>query len=114
MLALRYFNPVGAHPSGLLGEVPRAAVPDNVMPYLARVAAGKLPKLRVFGDDYPTSDGTGVRDYIHVMDVAEGHRVALEHLLDFMPRYEVDFAGLHRVTMQNVAGYHNVPVKVLR
>jgi UDP-glucose 4-epimerase len=82
VLALRYFNPVGAHPSGLLGEVPRSAVPGNVMPYLARVAAGKLPKLRVFGDDYPTADGTGVRDYIHVMDVAEGHRVALEHLDD--------------------------------
>jgi UDP-glucose 4-epimerase len=82
VLALRYFNPVGAHPSGLLGEVPRAAVPNNVMPYLAQVAAGRLPKLSVFGDDYPTADGTGVRDYIHVMDVAEGHRVALEHLDD--------------------------------
>ncbi|GHE08179.1 UDP-glucose 4-epimerase GalE [Streptomyces alanosinicus] len=79
VLALRYFNPVGAHPSGLLGEVPRG-VPNNVMPYLARVAAGRLPRLSVFGDDYPTSDGTGVRDYIHVMDVAAGHRVALEHL----------------------------------
>ncbi|MGX1669807.1 UDP-glucose 4-epimerase GalE [Streptomyces sp. NPDC055400] len=82
VLALRYFNPVGAHPSGLLGEAPRSAVPNNVMPYLAKVAAGRLPKLSVFGDDYPTADGTGVRDYIHVMDVAEGHRVALEHLDD--------------------------------
>ncbi|WP_405587418.1 UDP-glucose 4-epimerase GalE [Streptomyces sp. NBC_01092] len=82
VLALRYFNPVGAHPGGLLGEVPRTAVPNNVMPYLARVAAGRLPKLSVFGDDYPTADGTGVRDYIHVMDVAEGHRAALEHLDD--------------------------------
>ncbi|MEU0412072.1 UDP-glucose 4-epimerase GalE [Streptomyces griseorubiginosus] len=82
VLALRYFNPVGAHPSGLLGEVPRTAVPNNVMPYLAQVAAGRLPKLSVFGDDYPTPDGTGVRDYIHVMDVAEGHRLALDHLDD--------------------------------
>lgn len=81
VLALRYFNPVGAHPGGLLGEVPRGA-PNNVMPYLAQVAAGRLAKLSVFGDDYPTADGTGVRDYIHVMDVAEGHRVALEHLDD--------------------------------
>lgn len=82
VLALRYFNPVGAHPGGLLGEVPRKSVPNNVMPYLARVAAGELPRLSVFGGDYPTADGTGVRDYIHVMDVAEGHRVALEHLDD--------------------------------
>ncbi|MCZ7417235.1 MULTISPECIES: UDP-glucose 4-epimerase GalE [unclassified Streptomyces] len=81
VLALRYFNPVGAHPSGHLGEDPRG-VPNNVMPYLAQVAVGRRARLRVFGDDYPTFDGTGVRDYIHVMDVAEGHRVALEHLDD--------------------------------
>ncbi|MEU8677918.1 UDP-glucose 4-epimerase GalE [Streptomyces sp. NPDC048560] len=81
VLALRYFNPVGAHPSGLLGEVPRG-VPNNVMPYVAQVAAGRLDRLKIFGDDYPTPDGTGVRDYIHVMDVAEGHRVALDHLDD--------------------------------
>ncbi|MCL6670907.1 UDP-glucose 4-epimerase GalE [Streptomyces panaciradicis] len=76
--ALRYFNPVGAHPSGLLGEDPMG-VPDNVMPYLAQVAAGRREHVTVFGDDWPTPDGTGVRDYIHVMDVAEGHRIALEH-----------------------------------
>ncbi|WBB59586.1 UDP-glucose 4-epimerase GalE [Streptomyces sp. WMMC500] len=81
VLALRYFNPVGAHSSGLLGEDPRG-VPDNLMPVLAQVAVGRLPGLRVFGDDYPTADGTGVRDYIHVRDVADGHRVALEHLGD--------------------------------
>ncbi|MFG3405669.1 UDP-glucose 4-epimerase GalE [Streptomyces sp. NPDC048142] len=81
VLALRYFNPVGAHSSGLLGEVPRG-VPDNVLPYIAQVAAGRLDRLRIFGDDYPTPDGTGVRDYIHVMDVAQGHRVALDHLDD--------------------------------
>ncbi|MFG2638400.1 UDP-glucose 4-epimerase GalE [Streptomyces sp. NPDC048362] len=79
VLALRYFNPVGAHPSGLLGEDPRG-VPDNLMPYVAQVAVGRREELSVFGADYPTPDGTGVRDYIHVMDVAEGHRVALQHL----------------------------------
>ncbi|MFJ4776236.1 UDP-glucose 4-epimerase GalE [Streptomyces sp. NPDC088762] len=81
VLALRYFNPVGAHPSGLLGEDPHG-VPNNVMPYVAQVAAGRLPRLSVFGNDYPTPDGTGIRDYIHVVDVAEGHRTALEHLGD--------------------------------
>lgn len=79
VIALRYFNPVGAHPSGLLGEVP-LGIPSNVMPYLLQVATGKLAKLQVFGNDYPTVDGSGVRDYIHVMDVADAHRVALEHL----------------------------------
>lgn len=74
--ALRYFNPTGAHPSGLLGEDPRG-IPNNVVLYLMQVAIGRLPKLRVFGNDYATPDGTGVRDYIHVVDVAEGHRVAL-------------------------------------
>ncbi len=76
---LRYFNPVGAHESGLLGEDPRG-VPNNLMPYLAQVAVGRLPFLRVFGNDYPTRDGTGVRDYIHVMDLARGHIAALERL----------------------------------
>jgi len=75
--ALRYFNPVGAHPSGILGEDP-SGVPDNVMPYIAQVAAGLREHVTVFGDDWPTPDRTGVRDYIHVMDVAEGHRIALE------------------------------------
>ena len=74
---LRYFNPVGAHPSGLIGEDP-SGVPSNLMPYVARVAAGHLPEVRVFGGDYPTNDGTGVRDYIHVVDVAAGHVRALE------------------------------------
>ena len=74
---LRYFNPVGAHPSGLIGEDPRG-VPNNLMPYVARVAAGRLPKLKVFGGDYPTPDGTGVRDYIHVVDLAAGHVAALD------------------------------------
>jgi UDP-glucose 4-epimerase len=76
---LRYFNPVGAHESGLIGEDP-AGVPNNLMPYVAQVAVGKLAKLRVFGDDYPTPDGTGVRDYIHVVDLARGHIAALDAL----------------------------------
>jgi UDP-glucose 4-epimerase len=74
---LRYFNPVGAHPSGLIGEDPQG-VPSNLMPYVARVAEGTLAKVRVFGDDYPTPDGTGVRDYVHVVDIAAGHVTALE------------------------------------
>lgn len=74
---LRYFNPVGAHPSGLIGEEPQG-VPNNLMPYVAKVAIGHLEHVRVFGDDYPTPDGTGVRDYIHVEDLAVGHVRALE------------------------------------
>ena len=77
---LRYFNPVGAHESGLIGEAP-SGTPNNLMPYITKVAKGELPKLHVFGGDYPTVDGTGVRDYIHVMDLAEGHVMALEHLV---------------------------------
>ncbi|MBY4769847.1 UDP-glucose 4-epimerase GalE [Burkholderia ambifaria] len=76
---LRYFNPVGAHASGLIGEDP-AGIPNNLMPYVAQVAVGKLEKLRVFGSDYPTPDGTGVRDYIHVVDLAKGHIAALDAL----------------------------------
>jgi UDP-glucose 4-epimerase len=78
---LRYFNPVGAHESGQIGEDPRG-VPNNVMPYITQVAVGKRPKLNVFGNDYDTPDGTGVRDYIHVVDLAEGHVAALRYLLD--------------------------------
>ncbi len=76
---LRYFNPVGAHPSGLIGEDPNG-IPNNLMPYISQVAIGRLEKLRVFGDDYDTPDGTGVRDYIHVVDLADGHLKALESL----------------------------------
>jgi len=77
---LRYFNPVGAHPSGRIGEHP-GGVPNNLMPYVSQVAVGSLEYLRVFGDDYDTPDGTGVRDYIHVIDLAEGHVASLRHLL---------------------------------
>jgi UDP-glucose 4-epimerase len=77
---LRYFNPVGAHESGLIGEDPRG-IPNNLMPYVAQVAVGRRPQLSVFGGDYPTPDGTGVRDYIHVVDLARGHVAALNKLL---------------------------------
>jgi UDP-glucose 4-epimerase len=78
---LRYFNPVGAHPSGKIGENPRG-IPNNLLPFIAQVAVGKLPELTVFGNDYPTPDGTGVRDYIHVQDLAQGHLCALRKLAD--------------------------------
>ncbi len=76
---LRYFNPIGAHPSGLIGENPNG-IPNNLLPFVAQVAAGKRSELTVFGNDYDTVDGTGVRDYIHVMDLADGHLRALEAL----------------------------------
>lgn len=79
VVALRYFNPVGAHPSGLIGEDPQG-VPANLVPFLAQVAVGRRPQVLIYGDDYPTPDGTGVRDYIHVLDLAEGHVAAVEHL----------------------------------
>src|SRR5699024_8956903 len=78
---LRYFNPVGAHESGLIGEEPNG-IPNNLLPYVTQVAKGKLEKLSVFGNDYPTVDGTGIRDYIHVMDLAEGHVAALDNLTE--------------------------------
>jgi UDP-glucose 4-epimerase len=78
---LRYFNPVGAHESGMIGEDPRGT-PNNLMPYVAQVAVGRRPHLQVYGNDYATHDGTGVRDYIHVTDLAEGHVAALRYLLD--------------------------------
>lgn len=86
LTALRYFNPVGAHPSGLMGEDPQG-IPNNLMPYIAQVAVGRREALQIFGQDYPTPDGTGVRDYIHVMDLAAGHLAALQ--------YAHGRAGLH-------------------
>ena len=79
VMLLRYFNPVGAHPSGLIGEDPRG-IPNNLMPFIAQVAAGRRDHLNVFGNDYPTHDGTGVRDYIHVVDLARGHVAAMEYM----------------------------------
>lgn len=81
IILLRYFNPIGAHPSGLIGEDPNG-IPNNLLPYISQVAVGKLKELKVFGNDYPTPDGTGVRDYIHVLDLADGHLKALEKLKD--------------------------------
>lgn len=85
---LRYFNPVGAHGSGLIGEDPNG-IPNNLMPYITKVAKGELKKLRVFGNDYPTPDGTGIRDYIHVMDLAEGHVAAYKHLTEGVHIYNL-------------------------
>ncbi len=93
---LRYFNPVGAHESGLIGESP-SGIPNNLMPYVAQVASGQREQLNVFGDDYPTPDGTGVRDYIHVMDLAEGHVAAL----DLLQRE----GGLQTVNLGTGCGY---------
>lgn len=95
ILLLRYFNPVGAHESGLIGEDPKG-IPNNLMPYVAKVAHGELPYLNVFGNDYPTPDGTGVRDYIHVMDLAEGHLAALEH---------IDNYGVEAINLGTGVGY---------
>jgi UDP-glucose 4-epimerase len=78
-ISLRYFNPIGAHPSGLMGErVP--GIPNNIFPYILKVLSGQLPELQIFGDDYPTIDGTGVRDYIDIMDLAQGHIAALVYM----------------------------------
>jgi len=79
IIALRYFNPVGAHESGLIGEDP-IGVPNNLMPYLVEVALGRFDEVKIFGGDYPTADGTGIRDYIHIMDLSEGHYLALKYI----------------------------------
>jgi len=89
IVALRYFNPVGAHETGLIGELPRGK-PNNLMPYICQVAAGQYPHLNIFGDDYDTKDGTGERDYIHVMDLAEGHAAALELVSKHMGFEEIN------------------------
>ena len=94
---LRYFNPIGAHPTGLIGEEPNG-IPANLMPYIAKVASGELECLSVFGNDYPTKDGTGVRDYIHVVDLAKGHIKALEKL-------EKETKGLYIYNLGTGVGY---------
>ncbi|MCZ2721327.1 UDP-glucose 4-epimerase GalE [Marinomonas sp. 15G1-11] len=95
---LRYFNPIGAHPSGLIGEDPNG-IPNNLMPYIAQVAVGKRDALNVFGDDYPTPDGTGVRDYIHVVDLALGHLKALDNL------FKTDFTSISAYNLGAGKGY---------
>ncbi len=96
VVLLRYFNPIGAHESGLLGESPNG-IPNNLMPYIMQVALGKLPELGVFGDDYDTPDGTGVRDYIHVVDLARGHVNAIEKA--------VSSSGVHIYNLGTGRGY---------
>ena len=85
---LRYFNPIGAHPSGRIGEDPND-IPNNLLPFISQVASGKLKQVNVFGNDYDTKDGTGVRDYIHVMDLAEGHLSAYKHLMHSTPQVNI-------------------------
>ncbi len=102
---LRYFNPVGAHASGLIGEDPRGT-PNNLMPFVAQVAIGRQPQLSVFGNDYPTPDGTGVRDYLHVTDLAEGHVAALRRLLDAPGSFTVNLGtGRGYSVLELVAAY---------
>ena len=102
---LRYFNPAGAHESGLIGEEPDG-IPNNLMPYLAKVALGELPHLNVFGDDFPTPDGTGVRDFVHVMDLAEAHVSSLRTLLDGSGGHAVNIGtGEGSSVMQMLASY---------
>jgi len=96
IVILRYFNPIGAHKSGRIGEDPNG-IPNNLMPYITQVAAGRLPQLGVFGDDYPTHDGTGVRDYIHVVDLAKGHVKAID--------YSADHTGTEIVNLGTGTGY---------
>jgi UDP-glucose 4-epimerase len=105
---LRYFNPVGAHESGLIGEQPRGE-PNNLMPYVAQVAAGQRERLRIFGRDYPTPDGTGVRDYIHVMDLAEGHVAALRRLFSAPGSFTVNLgSGTGHSVLEVVREYERV------
>ena len=102
---LRYFNPVGAHESGRIGEDPRG-VPNNLMPYVAQVAVGRQARLQVFGHDYPTPDGTGVRDYIHVMDLADGHVAALRRLFDAAGSFTVNLGtGIGHSVLELVRAY---------
>lgn len=115
---LRYFNPVGAHESGLIGEAPNGT-PNNLMPYVAQVAVGSLSKLRVYGGDYPTQDGTGVRDYIHVMDLARGHVMALTPLLNGEESFTVNlgtgqgYSVLDVIRAYEKASNHPVPYEVV-
>ena len=96
VMLLRYFNPIGAHESGLIGERP-TGVPNNLLPYITQVAAGQLKELSVFGNDYPTPDGTGVRDYIHIVDLAKGHMAALD--------YALGHTGVETVNLGTGQGY---------
>ncbi|CNC97853.1 UDP-glucose 4-epimerase [Yersinia frederiksenii] len=107
--ALRYFNPVGAHPSGLIGEDPNGK-PNNLLPFITQVAIGKLPKLAVYGNDYPTIDGSGVRDYIHVMDLAEGHLCALNKLTEGFKAYNLG-SGVGYSVLQMITEFERISGK---
>ena len=114
---LRYFNPIGAHPSGLIGEDPKGT-PNNIFPLLTRVALGKIKYLNIFGKDWPTIDGTGIRDYIHVMDLAEGHIKIFEHLINHQPKIEYVNLGtgmgtsvLELISVFNRANGTKIPYK---
>jgi len=118
IVCLRYFNPVGAHESGLIGEAPND-IPNNLMPYIAQVATGKLPYLNIFGDDYKTKDGTGVRDYIHVMDLAEGHKAALDFINNNIGWHAINlgtgtgYSVLEMVRVfEQISGNNNIPYQV--
>lgn len=115
---LRYFNPVGAHESGIIGENPNG-VPNNLMPYIAQVASGQRAELMIFGDDYPTVDGTGVRDYIHVMDLAEGHVATLNFLSNNKGWHAINlgtgtgYSVLEMVRAFEKASGHQIPYKIV-
>lgn len=118
IIALRYFNPVGAHESGLIGEEPNG-IPNNLMPYISQVAVGLHDKLKIFGNDYDTPDGTGVRDYIHVMDLAEGHVAALHHLSKRPQNYSIinlgtgsGFSVLELVSLYEKASLKKIPYEI--
>ena len=111
---LRYFNPIGAHPSGTIGEDPNG-IPNNLVPYVAKVACGKLPQVHVYGDDYDTVDGTGVRDYIHVVDLAAGHLCALKEIMEQKGVFTYNLGtGIGYSVLQIIAAYekacgHSIP-----
>jgi|APDOM4702015248_1054824.scaffolds.fasta_scaffold18838_3 UDP-glucose 4-epimerase len=110
---LRYFNPVGAHDSGQIGEDPRGT-PNNLMPYVAQVAAGRRARLTIFGSDYPTADGTGVRDYIHVMDLAQGHVSALHRLFDVADSFTVNLGtGVGHSVLEVVRAYERASARAV-
>ena len=115
IVSLRYFNPVGAHESGLIGEDPNG-IPNNLMPYLVKVAAGELPHLNIYGDNYETRDGTGERDYIHVIDLAEAHKAAILFLKNSDRAFEVMNLGLGKSVsvLELISSYEHVlgrPIK---
>ena len=119
VINLRYFNPVGAHPSGLIGENP-SGVPNNLFPLIGQVAVGKRQILHIFGGDWETNDGTGIRDYIHVMDVADGHLAAINYLLNNKPQYLELNLGTGRghsvlevISAYEAASNRSIPYKIV-